>query len=553
MKKLIAILTVIVMTVVMCVGAFAQVNLDRLYINADQLDDANIVSHVGKSPLVITPGDKIYILGWAAKTGTNLEKIYYKVNGEAKECDGSNSYTARADVAPHIGVDAAYLQNSAIGANNAMMELIGIDELAEGTYDIKIIALYQDSTEEVGYSFTLRVATEITDQDYTIASGNNTPSQNAIWLTKDGQSVEVEFKTKIAFNSISVPTTWASTEADGRPATVVLNLYAYDTDIDTTLENDPIQTFTYDTVRDGFPACTLEFDQKVPAGTYIFQVMTVGEKMTGNTAQGSAYLVLDGAAQYDTTKVHYTSLTFCLAINGDITDGEFLDKAPDVEEGVIGGEVSYRNASFDSFYVDGVLNFGKGDGKASDKLDEEDRTVGDGTDSVNKLTLRGWIGFNGAEIEAFGYKIGNADPVYSTSFVVNAEPAVIAAGGPFAKRFQVEVPVKGIEGNKEIVMMVKLSNGDEYAIDEELEAEGPATAPNTRFTYVGIPVDVMLGDIDGDGEISDWDAIVFERYLAGWDVEVNEDAMDLDDDGEVSDWDAIMLARYLAGWDVSFG
>ena len=64
-------------------------------------------------------------------------------------------------------------------------------------------------------------------------------------------------------------------------------------------------------------------------------------------------------------------------------------------------------------------------------------------------------------------------------------------------------------------------------------------------------IDYTIGDIDDDGEVSDWDAIILNRYLAGWDVEVNELAADIDGDGEVSDWDAIVLERYLAGWDIT--
>lgn len=71
----------------------------------------------------------------------------------------------------------------------------------------------------------------------------------------------------------------------------------------------------------------------------------------------------------------------------------------------------------------------------------------------------------------------------------------------------------------------------------------PATATVTVIDYI-------VGDADGDREISDWDAIVLNRYLAGWDVEINLKAVDVDGDGEVSDWDAIVLERYLAGWDV---
>ena len=64
--------------------------------------------------------------------------------------------------------------------------------------------------------------------------------------------------------------------------------------------------------------------------------------------------------------------------------------------------------------------------------------------------------------------------------------------------------------------------------------------------------DYVLGDVDGDGEISDWDAIVIERYLAGWDVTIDESASDIDGDDDLSDWDAILLARYLAGWDIEY-
>ena len=61
---------------------------------------------------------------------------------------------------------------------------------------------------------------------------------------------------------------------------------------------------------------------------------------------------------------------------------------------------------------------------------------------------------------------------------------------------------------------------------------------------------VMLGDVDGDGELTDWDAIVLNRYLAGWEVEINSAAADTDGDNELTDWDAIVLERNLAGWDI---
>ncbi len=66
-------------------------------------------------------------------------------------------------------------------------------------------------------------------------------------------------------------------------------------------------------------------------------------------------------------------------------------------------------------------------------------------------------------------------------------------------------------------------------------------------------IDCIIGDTDGDGEVTDWDAIVLNRYLAGWNVTIEVSAADVDDDGEVTDWDAIILDRYLAGWNVTIG
>ena len=80
----------------------------------------------------------------------------------------------------------------------------------------------------------------------------------------------------------------------------------------------------------------------------------------------------------------------------------------------------------------------------------------------------------------------------------------------------------------------------------------------TKVTFIGDNatvevIDCVIGDVDGDGEVSDWDAILLNRHLAGWNVTLELSAADVDGDGEVSDWDAITLDRYLAGWDVMLG
>ena len=60
------------------------------------------------------------------------------------------------------------------------------------------------------------------------------------------------------------------------------------------------------------------------------------------------------------------------------------------------------------------------------------------------------------------------------------------------------------------------------------------------------------GDLDSDGEVTDWDGVLLARYLAGWTMDAQDAAMlDIDGDGEITDWDGVLLDRYLAGWDVT--
>ena len=42
---------------------------------------------------------------------------------------------------------------------------------------------------------------------------------------------------------------------------------------------------------------------------------------------------------------------------------------------------------------------------------------------------------------------------------------------------------------------------------------------NTK-RIIGVILLLTLVATDGDGEISDWDVIVLERYLAGWNIEI---------------------------------
>ena len=62
---------------------------------------------------------------------------------------------------------------------------------------------------------------------------------------------------------------------------------------------------------------------------------------------------------------------------------------------------------------------------------------------------------------------------------------------------------------------------------------------------------VLPGDIDGNGKVNLQDSALLRRYLAGWDVTIDENAADVDGNGKVNLQDSALLRRYLAGWDVT--
>ena len=225
----------------------------------------------------------------------------------------------------------------------------------------------------------------------------------------------------------------------------------------------------------------------------------------GGTADGewhSKEYSMEGFPTFADQEITGIRLTCCGDVDGvfEVSSIRFTTEhyegAP-VDE----SEYHYVNASFDSFFVNDVLNFGEADGGASDKLDARDRTV-DGSDgSVSKFTLRGWIGFQ-EEIDSFGYQVNGNDPVYG-DFKAATEDAVRGAGGQNALRFQVEIDATQLKGTNNIVIVVKLANGAVVKVDDTLQATGPATPPNSSFKFIGVE-DSQPATSGGEEEIKNY-------------------------------------------------
>ncbi len=118
----------------------------------------------------------------------------------------------------------------------------------------------------------------------------------------------------------------------------------------------------------------------------------------------------------------------------------------------------------------------------------------------------------------------------------------------------------------------------EWGPDDELpKYEGEAISVEPTFTYKpGVTVvegdeeplryvcavfekksvsdDLLLGDVDGDGKVTIYDASAIQRQLAGITVTAFiDEAADVDGDGKVTIYDASAIQRYLAGFTAPEG
>ncbi|MBQ7700720.1 MAG: hypothetical protein IJT49_10330 [Clostridia bacterium] len=171
MKKILAIAIVAVMAIALCVSASANLNIDRIFVNADErIDGAEATDVKANDPIEINAGDKVYILGWAYGEASNLKAIVYSIDDGA-DVACSDVYRDRADVAGAFGLDESFGVHAGFGTDTkaedgtgGMMELTGIGSVAAGDHKLTLKAIYNDDTSEVK-DYNLKVSGEAKAED----------------------------------------------------------------------------------------------------------------------------------------------------------------------------------------------------------------------------------------------------------------------------------------------------------------------------------------------------------------------------------------------------
>ena len=337
MKKL-GIALAVVLTLVLGLCALTVAGMDAMYADINTLQwngstpDSGLV---GSSTVKINVGQKLYILGWFAEHGKSVDKVVWTLDGEEKEC--ADNYRDRTEIASiQAFADAGWVAEDFIkagyGKDADMMELLGVDELTDGTYKVAIIGKFTDgSSQTLKSEFTLVVGDGggvVTQSDHPIKNGGESIGA---WIQKGKETNYVEFTTAGKINGFNFHY-WASSPATGTgpKATWKAELYKFEKNPDYSFTKAPLKSVEVTSEGDNNPVVNVKWDDALDAGTYIIKFTLLNpdytEEFNGETKR--PYLVLPKIDNPDTSKFAYGGTVFNLSVYGDDVDGDFFIENP---------------------------------------------------------------------------------------------------------------------------------------------------------------------------------------------------------------------------------
>ena len=442
MKKFIAIVTVLALAFVLCVSSFATATLDAMYVNVNELQKkgAGVDSGVGvKSKVQIEPGDRLFILGWAASEGTNLEKIFWTLDGEEKEC--TDVYRDRPDVADAFHLDESFGTHAGFGYNEDMMELVGVDQLEKGQYVVNVMARFLDGSEE----------TVKTDFDLIVGAEENGGEENK--PNEFPKYLEVELYVELCTDGVEIE------ENDDGSITCVTES---GTDPWISIALDEIDTSIYTSF-----IVKYELDGPIHPNNIYLKDMEKNIGYSG-TIGTWAMPAMDGL----TERVCSIEDEFGFMSDTILTGVRF----PGAKEG---GSLTIKSITFvnpnginirdfsaeegDGLSFDQILVNGASVAEGNDAVIAKKKAV-DGTDgSVQTIGFYGWYGNANSGTAAIGYKINDNDVVYGDFFSETGDD--VTGLNANNRRFTVTVDVAELKGENTIWIYAMLANGDQVKLN----------------------------------------------------------------------------------------
>ena len=344
----------------------------------------------------------------------------------------------------------------------------------------------------------------------------------------------------------------------------------FDPKTNTLTLNDPTITDGYD---GDYCAIYSELDNLTIKGKATINHPDVTESICANnltlsgdfniTADETPVFVPDGSLT-----IEDSTLKLCSASGGAALDCEYGDltvtdsSVTTVDAGIwVRGDVktNYSTLNVDVYLFDYGIYAGEG---ASFK--DSSVTV-TGSAKYGVFASKGAVIITGTKLDAYGSVAAVAN---QNSMAITNYSTVSARGGKYGvmcigklkissdtsyvEAWGTESAIKGYKG---------LTVGEGLPITEpvggKVNAAGTdiVNASDKTATYVKLEMPApaaILGDVDGDGEVTIIDATAIQRRLADMPTDLySKDAADVDSDGDVSVLDVSLIQRYLASFSVS--
>ena len=251
----------------------------------------------------------------------------------------------------------------------------------------------------------------------------------------------------------------------------------------------------------------------------------------------------DYVARY--TVDHTPVSVFADTVTVSFADGSSQDVVPQ-RGGFIRTYVSVRVTASQTEYVNSVsLSI-----TAPSAGAKPDHTVVKTNRSSCDLYTTG-LGFlvpNGTGLEFIDHSKGvpNNSPMTEVAYYMTSDET-FKVGGKYTARIFLTT------GSREDTFFGKnfsaLINGARAEVCDTSGGKETLVWAEYTFTVSG---STLIGDVNVDGKVNNRDAMILDRYIAGWenyDMNIkNIDAADLNSDGSVNNRDAMILDRYVAGW-----
>lgn len=206
-----------------------------------------------------------------------------------------------------------------------------------------------------------------------------------------------------------------------------------------------------------------------------------------------------------------------------ITDEAGNPVDPDAVGLTIGRDVGEKIGEY-SIYVHKIAN-------TNYEIDQDTSSDGILTITAKKIIVN---------IDSCTKKVGEDDPEF-TYTITDKE------GDPVSKT-KVGLTITRDEGEEPGTYEIYVSDiaNTNYVLDEEASVNGILT--------IEAEPQLLLGDFDGDGEVTSLDATWIQRYLAFMELPegMDEAAADVDGDGEITSLDATWIQRWMAYMDVPY-